>query len=71
MTERGYMYEKDGALWLKATAYGDDKDRVVIRDNGVPTYLAADIAYHWNNSAAALTVSSTCGALITMGISPE
>lgn len=48
LTERGYMYEKDGALWLKATAYGDDKDRVVIRDNGVPTYLAADIAYHWN-----------------------
>ncbi|MGI6092234.1 MAG: arginine--tRNA ligase [Veillonellaceae bacterium] len=42
----GNMYEKDGALWLKATAYGDDKDRVVIRDNGVPTYLAADIAYH-------------------------
>ena len=40
--------KKDGALWLKATAYGDDKDRVVIRDNGVPTYLAADIAYHWN-----------------------
>lgn len=42
----GNMYEKDGALWLKATAYGDDKDRVVIRENGVPTYLAADIAYH-------------------------
>lgn len=42
----GNMYEKDGALWLKSTAYGDDKDRVVIRDNGVPTYLAADIAYH-------------------------
>ncbi|WP_312201889.1 arginine--tRNA ligase [Anaerospora hongkongensis] len=44
----GFMYEKDGALWLKSTAYGDDKDRVVIRDNGVPTYLAADIAYHQN-----------------------
>ena len=42
------MYEKDGALWLKATEYGDDKDRVVIRDNGVPTYFAADIAYHRN-----------------------
>ena len=35
-----------GALWLRSTDYGDDKDRVVIRDNGVPTYLAADIAYH-------------------------
>ena len=48
LTERGYMYEKDGALWLKATEHGDDKDRVVIRDNGVPTYFAADIAYHRN-----------------------
>lgn len=44
----GNMYKHDGALWLKSTAYGDDKDRVVIRDNGVPTYLAADIAYHNN-----------------------
>ena len=43
-----YTYEKDGALWLKSTDYGDDKDRVIIRDNGVPTYLAADIAYHKN-----------------------
>ena len=42
------IYEKDGALWLRSTEYGDDKDRVVIRDNGVPTYLAADIAYHKN-----------------------
>lgn len=42
------MYEQDGALWLKSTAFGDDKDRVVIRDNGVPTYFAADIAYHAN-----------------------
>ena len=42
----GDIYEEGGALWLKSTAYGDDKDRVVIRDNGVPTYLAADIAYH-------------------------
>ena len=44
----GDMYEMDGALWLKSSAYGDDKDRVVIRDNGIPTYLAADIAYHKN-----------------------
>ena len=48
LKQRGKMYEKDGALWLKSTDYGDDKDRVVIRDNGVPTYLAADIAYHKN-----------------------
>lgn len=48
LQDNGSIYEKDGALWLKSTAYGDDKDRVVIRDNGVPTYLAADIAYHHN-----------------------
>ena len=48
LQERGYIYEQDGALWLKSTEQGDDKDRVVIRDNGVPTYFAADIAYHRN-----------------------
>lgn len=48
LLEKGYMYEQEGALWLKSTAFGDDKDRVVIRDNGVPTYFAADIAYHAN-----------------------
>ena len=48
LVETGDMYEKDGALWLKSSKYGDDKDRVVIRDNGIPTYLAADIAYHRN-----------------------
>ena len=46
LRDRGEIYEKDGALWLASTKYGDDKDRVVIRENGVPTYLAADIAYH-------------------------
>ncbi len=46
LKRKGSIYEKDGALWLKSTDYGDDKDRVVIRDNGEPTYLAADIAYH-------------------------
>jgi len=48
LQDNGSIYEKDGALWLKSTAYGDDKDRVVIRLNGIPTYLAADIAYHRN-----------------------
>lgn len=48
LQDKGFIYEKDGALWLKSTDYGDDKDRVVIRDNGIPTYLAADIAYHRN-----------------------
>ena len=46
LLDRGTAYEKDGAVWLRSTDYGDDKDRVIFRDNGVPTYLAADIAYH-------------------------
>lgn len=46
LRDKGEIYEKDGALWLDSEKYGDDKDRVVVRDNGVPTYLAADIAYH-------------------------
>ena len=48
LKKSGTIYEQDGALWLKSTDYGDDKDRVVIRENGEPTYLAADIAYHKN-----------------------
>lgn len=44
----GGIYEQDGALWLASSKYGDDKDRVVVRENGEPTYLAADIAYHKN-----------------------
>lgn len=43
---KGAVYEQDGALWFRSTDYGDDKDRVVVRENGEPTYLAADIAYH-------------------------
>ena len=42
----GTVYKKDGAKWFKATDYGDEKDRVVVRDNGVTTYFASDIAYH-------------------------
>ena len=48
LKENGTIYEHEGALWLKSTDYGDDKDRVVVRENGEPTYLAADIAYHKN-----------------------
>ncbi len=48
LQEKGYVYEKEGAKWFRSTAFGDDKDRVVIRDNGVSTYFAADIAYHQN-----------------------
>jgi arginyl-tRNA synthetase len=46
LKERGYAYEKDGAMWLKSTAFGDDKDRTLVRSNGQPTYIAADTAYH-------------------------
>jgi arginyl-tRNA synthetase len=43
-----HIYEQDGALWFRSTAFGDDKDRVVKRDNGQTTYFASDIAYHLN-----------------------
>ncbi len=46
LEKKGYIYEKEGALWLKSTLLGDEKDEVLIRSNGVPTYFAADIAYH-------------------------
>jgi len=45
LKERGYLYEKEGALWFKATEFGDDKDRVVKKSTGELTYVAADIAY--------------------------
>lgn len=48
LTERGYTYEKDGALWYRATEFGAEKDEVLVRQNGNPTYFAADIAYHRN-----------------------
>lgn len=47
----GHTYEKDGALWFKTTDFGDEKDRVLVRENGVPTYLVPDIAYHYNKLA--------------------
>ncbi len=46
LTDQGFVYEKDGAKWFKATDFGDDKDRVLIRENGQPTYFASDVAYH-------------------------
>ncbi|BAO42996.1 arginine--tRNA ligase [Thiolapillus brandeum] len=44
----GYLYEEKGALWFRSTDFGDEKDRVVVRDNGQTTYFASDIAYHMN-----------------------
>jgi len=46
MRQNGYTYEADGALWLRSTAAGDDKDRVLIRSNGLPTYIASEAAYN-------------------------
>lgn len=48
LKEAGYTFEHDGALWFHSTVFGDEKDRVLIRANGQPTYFASDIAYHWN-----------------------
>lgn len=48
MEKKGYIYEKEGALWLNSILLGDEKDEVVVRSNGTPTYFAADIAYHRN-----------------------
>ena len=45
---RGYLYEKDGAQWFRASDFGDEKDRVVTRENGITTYFASDIAYHYD-----------------------
>jgi arginyl-tRNA synthetase len=46
LEERGHTYRSDGALWLRSSGFGDDKDRVLVRADGEPTYLAADVAYH-------------------------
>ncbi|MBE6752981.1 MAG: arginine--tRNA ligase [Ruminococcaceae bacterium] len=51
LTEKGLTYEKEGAVWYKATEFGSSKDEVLIRANGNPTYFAADIAYHYNKFA--------------------
>ncbi|CAM4484824.1 arginine--tRNA ligase [Paenibacillus phoenicis] len=48
LREKGQTYEQDGATWLKTTAYGDDKDRVLVKNDGTYTYLTPDIAYHRN-----------------------
>ncbi len=48
LQEKGHVYKEGDTLWFRSTAFGDEKDRVVIRDTGTPTYFAADIAYHKN-----------------------
>jgi arginyl-tRNA synthetase len=48
LEERGMLYKKDGATWFRASDFGDEKDRVVVRENGARTYFASDIAYHFD-----------------------
>nr|HNX63902.1 arginine--tRNA ligase [Oscillospiraceae bacterium] len=48
LKEKGLTYEKEGAVWIKSTEFGAEKDDVLVRANGIPTYFAADIAYHYN-----------------------
>jgi arginyl-tRNA synthetase len=48
LREAGHIYEHDGAVWFRSTAFGDDKDRVLVKADGSYTYFAADVAYHWD-----------------------
>jgi arginyl-tRNA synthetase len=48
---KGHVYREQGALWFRSTTFGDEKDRVLVRENGVPTYFASDIAYHLDKMA--------------------
>ncbi|MCA9970550.1 MAG: arginine--tRNA ligase [Anaerolineales bacterium] len=50
LQERGYVYEKENAQWFRTTDFGDDKDRVLVKSTGEPTYRMPDIAYHWHKA---------------------
>lgn len=52
LKQSGYTYEQEGALWFRSTELGDEKDRVLVRDNGMPTYFVPDIAYHYEKLTA-------------------
>src|SRR5690554_1015858 len=80
----GHLYEKDGALWFRSTSFGDDKDRVIRRDNGETTYFASDIAYHFNKFERGFSkvinvwgadhhgyIARVKAALQALGIDPE
>lgn len=84
LDERGHLYEQDGAKWFRSTAFGDEKDRVVQRENGQYTYFASDIAYHLNKfergSDLLIDVwgadhhgymARVKGALAALGLNPE
>ncbi len=84
LTDNNYLYEKDGAQWFRSTDFGDEKDRVVMRDNGQTTYFASDIAYHLNKFERGFNkcldiwgadhhgyVSRVKGSIKAMGKDPE
>ena len=85
LTENGYTYEKEGAVWLNCVKMGLEKDEVLVRQNGIPTYFAADIAYHLNklkdrNFDIAIDVwgadhhghiARMKGAMAALGVEPE
>ncbi len=84
LDDKGFLYEKDGNLWFKSTQFGDEKDRVVRRSNGQPTYFASDIAYHKHKFERGFDtvinvwgadhhgyVARIKGALSALGIDPE
>lgn len=84
LRERGFLYVADGNLWFRSTAFGDDKDRVIVRANGEPTYFGRDIAYHLDKLARGFEhlidvwgidhigdVARVKGALQALGVPPE
>ncbi|HUF79947.1 MAG TPA: arginine--tRNA ligase [Burkholderiales bacterium] len=84
LEERGHIYRKDGARWFRSSAFGDEKDRVVQRENGQYTYFASDIAYHLDKSGRGYDVVIDVwgadhhgyilrvkGALAALGLNPE
>lgn len=84
LRQKGHLYEQDGALWFRSSAFGDEKDRVVRRENGQYTYFAADIAYHLNKFERGFArvidvwgadhhgyVARVKGALAAAGLDPE
>ena len=84
LEERGHLYEKEGARWFRSTQYGDEKDRVVRRENGQYTYFASDIAYHLDKFERGFDIAINVwgadhhgyiarvkGALAALGLNPE
>jgi len=84
LEERGHVYEKDGARWFRSTTYGDEKDRVLRRENGQYTYFASDIAYHLDKFERGFDIAINVwgadhhgyiarvkGALAALGLNPE